>query len=157
MARKGKIEKRKIDADPKYHRMDLAKLINKVMKNGKKTLAQNIVYRAMDSVVQKLNVSNPMEIFERAVENAKPHVEVKSRRIGGATYQVPIDIPEDRRSALATKWIVLHARSKRGKGMMDGLAMEICDCYNNCGLTIKKRDDVHRMAESNRAFAHYKW
>jgi small subunit ribosomal protein S7 len=135
----------------------LSKFINKLMIQGKKSTARAIVYSALKSFAKKINSENPVEAFEQALENAKPTLEVKSRRIGGATYQVPIEIPADRRTSMAMNWIIMHARNKVGRSMDIGLTDELADCYNNQGTTIKKKDDVHRMAEANKAFAHYKW
>jgi len=124
---------------------------------GKKSLATKIVYGALEEFTKKVNSEDAMAAFDQAMENAMPTLEVKSRRIGGATYQVPIEIQPDRRQAMAMKWIISNARSKVGRNMIDGLAMELADCFNNQGSTIKKKDDTHRMAEANKAFAHYKW
>jgi len=137
--------------------MILSKFINKVMLHGKKALARKIVYGALDSFVKKVNAEDPLEAFDQVMENAMPMLEVKSRRIGGATYQVPNEIPAERRASMAMKWIITNARNKPGRNMIDGLAMEFADCFNNQGATIKKKDDTHRMAEANKAFAHYKW
>ncbi|HRW58269.1 MAG TPA: 30S ribosomal protein S7 [Chlamydiales bacterium] len=157
MSRRRKAEKRKIQPDPIYNSKTLAKFINIVMISGKKSTARKIVYDAIDKLVKKVNADSPLETFKQALENAKPSLEVKSRRIGGATYQVPIEIAPDRRNALAMRWIIKHARSKAGKSMTDGLAIELSDCFNNQGATIKKKEDTHRMAEANKAFANYKW
>lgn len=157
MSRRRRAEKRKIEPDPFYGSTTLEKFINKVMIGGKKSIARHIVYHAIENFAKKVNVENPLEAFEQALENAKPALEVKSRRIGGATYQVPVEIPSDRRTALAMRWIILHSRNKVGRSMEVGLTSELCDCFNNQGATIKKKDDTHRMAESNKAFAHYKW
>lgn len=157
MSRRHRAEKRKIEPDPIYGSLVLAKFINKVMESGKKSVARKIVYNAIEKFARKVNAEDPLEAFENALENAKPSLEVKSRRIGGATYQVPIEIPSDRRTSLAMFWIITHSRAKPGRSMEDGLAGELLDCYNNQGTTIKKKDDTHRMAESNKAFAHYKW
>ena len=135
----------------------LTKFINKVMLDGKKSLARTIVYNAIDKFAQKVKAENPYEAFEQALENAKPTLEVKSRRIGGATYQVPIEISPDRRTAMAMRWIIRYSRDKVGRSMEEGLSSELADCFQNQGSTIKKKDDTHRMAEANRAFAHYKW
>ncbi len=124
---------------------------------GKKSVARNIVYKAIDKFAKKVNSENPLEAFKTALENAMPSLEVKSRRIGGATYQVPIEIPSERRVSLAMKWVITNSRKKSGRNMIDGLSMELSDCFNNQGTTIKKKDDTHRMAEANKAFAHYKW
>ncbi len=157
MSRRHCAEKRRIDPDPIYNSEVLAKFINKVMMQGKKSVARGIVYNAIEKFAKKVNVENPLEAFEIALENAKPTLEVKSRRIGGATYQVPIEIPATRRTSMAMSWIINYSRAKVGRNMEDGLTQELIDCYNNQGSTIKKKDDTHRMAEANRAFAHYKW
>lgn len=157
MSRRRRAEKRKIDPDPKYKSIVLSKFINKVMLGGKKSLAQRIVYDAIEKFASKVKEENPLEAFEQALENAKPTLEVKSRRIGGATYQVPIEIAPDRRTSMAMRWIIRYSREKVGRSMTDGLAQELADCFQNQGSTIKKKDDTHRMAEANRAFAHYKW
>lgn len=157
MSRRRRAEKRKISPEKVYNSQILSKFINKVMINGKKNVARQIVYTAVEEFAKKINASNPIEAFEQALENAKPSLEIKSRRIGGATYQVPIEIAPDRRTALAMRWIILNAREKVGRSMVDGLVIELNDCYNNQGTTIKKKEDMHRMAEANKAFAHYKW
>jgi len=127
------------------------------MLHGKKALATRIVYSALDEFAKKVKAEDPVIAFDQAMENAMPTLEVKSRRIGGATYQVPIEIPPERRASMAMKWIISNARAKPGRNMVDGLAMELADCFNNQGSTVKKKDDTHRMAEANKAFAHYKW
>ncbi len=157
MSRRRRAVKRPISPDPLYGSLVISKFINKVMKGGKKSLARRIVYDAIKKFVQKVKTENPLEAFEQALENAKPMLEVKSRRIGGATYQVPVEIPSDRRVSMAMGWIIQYAQEKVGRSMTEGLALELSDCYQNQGSTIKKKDDTHRMAESNRAFAHYKW
>lgn len=157
MSRRRRAEKRAPQPDPLYGNDVLGKFINKVMVSGKKSVARNIVYRAIIAFAKKVNAENPVAAFEQALENAKPTLEVKSRRIGGATYQVPLEIPGDRRTSLAMRWIILYARTKVGRSMEIGLAEELADCFNNQGATIKKKDDTHRMAEANKAFAHYKW
>lgn len=157
MSRRRRAEKRVPDPDPVYNSEVLARFINKIMIEGKKSVARSIVYTALDELAKKLKVENPLEAFEQALENAKPSLEVKSRRIGGATYQVPIEIAPNRRTALAMRWIIKHSRAKPGKTMAHALTIELADCYNNQGTTIKKKDDTHRMAEANKAFAHYKW
>ncbi len=157
MSRRRRATKRKISPDPVYNSDTVARFINKVMVGGKKSLATNIVYGAIERFAKKINAEDPLAAFERALENAMPTLEVKSRRIGGATYQVPIEIAPHRRSSLAMKWIIKHSRDKAGKSMADSLTMELADCFNNQGSTIKKKDDTHRMAEANKAFAHYKW
>ncbi len=157
MSRRRRPVKRKTEPDPIYNSVTITKFINKVMIDGKKSLARKIVYGAIEQFSQKVQAEDPLSGFEQAMENAMPTLEVKSRRIGGATYQVPIEIPQNRRTSMAMKWIILNARQKVGRGMTEGLAMELADCYNNQGSTIKKKDDTHRMAEANKAFAHYKW
>ena len=157
MSRRRRAEKRKVESDPLYGSTTLEKFINKVMQSGKKSKARSIVYNALDTFAGKVNCENPLDAFEQALENAKPSLEVKSRRIGGATYQVPVEIAPDRRTALAMRWIILNSRNKVGRSMEAGLAAELADCFNNQGSTIKKKDDTHRMAEANKAFAHYKW
>jgi len=155
--RRRRAEKRKVILDPLYKSHTIAKFINKVMYDGKKSIARKIVYQAIEGLAKKVSSENPLETFEKALENAKPSLEIKSRRIGGATYQVPIEIAPDRRSALAMRWIIANAKSKVGRSMTEGLITELSDCYNNQGATIKKKDDTHKMAEANKAFAHYKW
>lgn len=157
MSRRRRAEKRVIEPDPVFGSTVLAKFINRVMEQGKKAIARRVVYNALDKFATKVKAENPLEAFEQALENAKPSLEVKSRRIGGATYQVPIEIPANRRTSMAMKWIINHSRAKAGRSMEDGLSAELADCYNNQGTTIKKKDDTHRMAEANKAFAHYKW
>ena len=157
MSRRRRATKREIDPDPVYQSVTLAKFINKVMIDGKKSTARKIVYKAFDKFAKKIKTEDPLEAFEQALENAKPSLEVKSRRIGGATYQVPVEIPADRRTSMAMQWIITHSRAKAGRSMEEALASELADCYNNQGSTIKKKDDTHRMAEANKAFAHYKW
>lgn len=157
MSRRRRAEKRKIAPDPVFGSELLAKFINKVMERGKKSVARRLVYQALDKFSKKVKVEDPLEAFEQALENAKPSLEVKSRRIGGATYQVPIEIPANRRTSMAMGWIINHSRAKAGRSMEEGLAGELADCFNNQGTTIKKKDDTHRMAEANKAFAHYKW
>jgi small subunit ribosomal protein S7 len=157
MSRRRRALKRQIDPDPVYQSTTLAKFINKLMYGGKKSVARNIVYRALEKFAQKVKTDNPLEAFEQALENSKPSLEVKTRRIGGANYQVPIEIPNERRTAMAMQWIILNSRAKPGRTMEDALSSELIDCFNNQGSTIKKKDDTHRMAEANKAFAHYKW
>ncbi|MCE5316194.1 MAG: 30S ribosomal protein S7 [Parachlamydia sp.] len=157
MSRRRRAVKREIAPDPVYRSLLLAKFINKVMVCGKKSTARRIIYNALEKFAKRVKSDNPMEAFEQALENAKPSLEVKSRRVGGATYQVPIEIPTNRRISMAMGWIINYSRDKVGKSMEDGLAGELSDCYNNQGTTIKKKDDTHRMAEANKAFAHYKW
>ena len=154
--RRRRAERRQIPPDPVYNDVLVAKLINKVMWDGKKTVAQKIVYGAFDIIREKMN-KDPLEVFHKALDNVRPVLEVRPRRVGGATYQVPIEVQEPRRTSLAIRWIVAAARAKKGKPMKVKLAEEIMAAYNNTGAAVKKKEDVHRMAEANRAFAHYRW
>jgi len=156
MPRRGKVKKRKISPDPIYNSTLIAKFINVVMKDGKKSKAQKIVYSAMEEVKKKTK-QDPLKQFEKAVENVRPLLETKSRRVGGATYQVPVEVNEERSISLAIRWIVRYARERAGKSMQEKLAAEIIDAVNKRGGAIKKREDTHKMAEANRAFAHYRW
>lgn len=157
MSRRRRAVKRQIPNDPIYQSYTLAKFINKVMQGGKKSIARAIVYRALEKFAQRIKTENTLGAFEQALENSKPALEVKTRRIGGANYQVPVEIPPERRTSMAMSWIINHSRAKPGRAMEEALASELVDCYNNQGTTIKKKDDTHRMAEANKAFAHYKW
>lgn len=157
MSRRHRAETRTIPPDPKYKSLLLAKFINTLMLNGKKSIARAIVYDAIESFAKRIKAEDTMQAFEQALENAKPTVEVKSRRVGGATYQVPVEIPANRQLSLAMRWIITHARARPGKAMNEALSLELTDCHNNQGMTIKKKDDTHRMAEANKAFAHFKW
>lgn len=157
MSRRRRATKREIDPDPIYNNLTLAKFINKIMYDGKKSTARKIVYNAIEKFAKRIKAEDPINAFEQAIDNAKPALEVKSRRIGGATYQVPVEIAPSRRESMAMGWIITHARDKAGRSMEDGLAMELADCFQHQGTTIKKKDDTHRMAEANKAFAHYKW
>ena len=156
MARRRQAEKREILPDPKFKSELIAKFINMVMENGKKSVAEKIVYGALDSAADK-SKSNAEEALEKALDNVRPMVEVKSRRVGGATYQVPVEVRPNRRNALAMRWIVDAARKRGEKGMGARLAGEIFDAAENRGAAVKKREDTHRMAEANKAFAHYRW
>ena len=157
MSRRRRAIKRSIEPDPLYNSYILAKFINKVMTCGKKSTARRIVYNAMEQFAKKVKAEDPLAAFEQALKNTKPTLEVKSRRIGGATYQVPVEIPEDRRASMAMKWIIEFADQKVGRSMEDGLAQELEDCFKGQSSSIKKRDDTHKMAEANKAFAQYKW
>lgn len=157
MSRRRRAVKRTIEADPVYNSQTITKFINKLMMDGKKSTARRIVYGALVKFSQRIKAENPLDAFEQAIENAKPALEVKTRRIGGANYQVPVEIPPNRRTSMAMNWIIKHSRAKPGRAMEDSLAGELADCFNNQGTTIKKKDDTHRMAEANKAFAHYKW
>ena len=153
MSRRRRAEKREISPDPVYNSLTVAKFINRLMYDGKKSVARRIVYNAIERFGKKVNSENFLEVFEQA----KPQLEVKSRRVGGATYQVPVEIPASRKTSMAMKWIIQYAREKAGRSMEEGLALELHDCFMNQGSTIKKKDDTHRMAEANRAFAFFKW
>ncbi len=156
MSRKGNITKRKVQPDPKYHDKLVTKFVTKLMVDGKKSLAEGVVYKAFDILQGKLN-DDPLKIFKQALENIKPVLEVRSRRVGGATYQVPVEVRPDRRVSLGLRWLTQYARERGEKTMQERIANEIMDALNNRGASIKKREDVHKMAESNRAFAHYRW
>ena len=157
MSRRRRAEKRQIDPEPLYGSTLLAKFINKVMIGGKKSTSRRIVYNALEKFAKRVKSENPMEAFEQALENAKPALEVKSRRIGGATYQVPVEVRLDRRQALAIRWIISAARGRNENTMVERLSGELLDAANNRGTAVKKREDTHRMAEANRAFSHYRW
>ena len=156
MARRRAAEKRVILPDPKFRSLVIAKFVNMVMMHGKKSVAESIVYGALESVSEKAKV-DPVDALETALENVRPVVEVKSRRVGGATYQVPVEVRPERRNALAMRWLVDAARKRGEKGMGARLAGEIFEATENRGSAVKKREDTHRMAEANKAFAHYRW
>ena len=156
MPRKGPVPKRPILADPKFGSKVLARFINKVMLRGKKSTAEQICYEALELVGTKTG-RDPMDVFTQALGNAMPLVEVRPRRVGGATYQVPMEVRPDRRQAMAMRWLINYARSRPGRSMTEKLANELMDAANNQGASIKKREDTHKMAESNKAFAHYRW
>lgn len=155
--RRRKAELRDLMPDIRYNSELVARLISTIMERGKKTVAQRIVYGAMEEIGRRKQDVEPLEVFQQALENAKPRVEVKSRRVGGATYQVPVEISGERQTALAMRWLTSFARSRRGMPMKAALAGELMDACENTGSTIKKRDDMHRMAAANKAFAHYRW
>ena len=154
--RKRRAVKRDVLADPMYNSKLVTKLINRLMIDGKKGKAQTILYDALEIVKEKEN-KEPLEVLEKAIENIKPALEVKSRRVGGANYQVPIEVRPDRSQALALRWLVQYARLRGGHSMAENLANEIIDASNGVGAAVKKREDTHRMAEANKAFAHYRW
>ena len=154
--RRRRAQKRLIDPDPRYGDLLIAKMINVVMESGKKSIAERIVYDAMDIVKEKTS-KEPLEVFRAALDNVRPLLETKSRRVGGATYQVPTSVSEDRGYSLALRWIRSFSRERKGKPMHEKLAQEIIDGFNKTGPSIKKREDMHKMAEANRAFAHYRW
>lgn len=157
MSRRRRAVSRAIAPDPIYGSVLVEKFINKLMLHGKKSLARRMFYDAVEKFSERVHADNPLEAFEQVIENAKPLVEVRSRRVGGSTYQVPVEIPAIRQLSLAMRWIITHARAKPGKSTPEALALEFADCYNKQGTTIKKKEDTHRMAEANKAFAHYRW
>jgi len=156
MPRRREVKKREILPDPKYREVLAAKFINVLMRMGKKNLAERIFYDSLEIVGNKTN-DEPFKIFKQAMENVKPVVEVKSRRVGGATYQVPVEVRPNRRTSLAIRWIIQYAKERPEKSMSERLAAEFLDAVNNRGASIKKKEDTHRMAEANKAFAHYRW
>ncbi len=157
MSRRRRAIKREVLADPIFGNTVVTRFINKLMERGKKNVAEGIFYKALDIIKEKSKEPEPMKIFMKALDNVKPVLEVKSRRVGGATYQVPVDVSPDRRTSLAIKWIVQFAKNKKGKPMREKLADEILDAAKGTGASMKKKEDTHKMAEANRAFAHYKW
>jgi len=156
MPRRREVPKRNILPDPKFQDKTVAKLINVLMLAGKKSIAESILYGALDIVAQKTN-DEAVKVLKKGLDNIKPSLEVKSRRVGGSTYQVPIEVRFDRRVSLAMRWLIKYSTARSEKTMKDKLAGEILDAYNNRGAAVKKREDVHKMAEANRAFAHYRW
>ncbi|MDM8527267.1 30S ribosomal protein S7 [Anaerolineales bacterium HSG24] len=156
MARRNRAEKRVVKPDYKYNSKLISGFVNRLMKDGKKTTAASVLYKSLDLIGERSGKPG-LDIFERAVKNATPLVEVRPRRVGGATYQVPLEVRSDRRQSLAIRWLVASARARSGKSMVEKLAAEFMDAANNQGATVKKREDTHRMAEANRAFAHYRW
>jgi small subunit ribosomal protein S7 len=156
MPRRREVAKRVILPDPKFHDQLVAKFVNSLMLDGKKSTAENIVYGAFDLVKERTG-DDPVEVFKKALENIRPVVEVKSRRVGGSTYQVPVEVRSERRNALAMRWLVSFARGRGEKTMQERLAAEFMDAAGNRGASVKKREDTHRMAEANKAFAHYRW
>src|SRR5688572_4533165 len=157
MSRRRRAVKRPLVEDARFHSALVTRLVNTVMCGGKKTTAQRIVYGAFNRIVEKNPSSNPLEILQRAVDNVKPRLEVKARRVGGATYQVPLEVPTDRQLGLAVRWLVDFADARKGTPMREALAAEIMDAYQGQGNAIRKRDDVHKMAQANKAFAHFRW
>ncbi len=157
MPRRKIAEKRKVNPDPRFNSVLVAKFTNGIMQCGKKSIARRIFYDAMDIVAEKVTDEEPLLVFEEAMEKVRPKVEVKSRRVGGATYQLPMEVRQVRRNALAIRWIIAFAQARSGKSMSEKLAAEVLDAYNDRGAAVKKRDDTHRMAEANKAFAHYRW
>jgi len=157
MSRRRRAVKRVPIPDPRYNSTLVSNLINMVMRCGKKSIAQKIVYGAFEQVAEKLEKGDPIDLILGALENIRPRLEVKSRRVGGATYQVPVEISFERQQSLAFRWLISAAHSRRGITFMEALALEIVDAYNNTGGVVKKREDIHRMAQANRAFAHLRW
>ena len=157
MSRRRKADKRDIIPDPKFNDRVLSRFINIVMYDGKKSTAEKIVYKALDIASSKLKVKNSLDLFKSALNNVKPGIEVRSRRVGGATYQVPVEVRNDRALALAIRWIVDSSRKRNEKSMTQRLAQELVDANENKGVSVKKKEDTHKMAEANRAFAHYRW
>ncbi|MCI8596573.1 MAG: 30S ribosomal protein S7 [Clostridia bacterium] len=156
MPRRNGVPKRDVLPDPVYGSKVITKLVNQIMLDGKKGTAQAIVYDAFDIVKEKLNLE-PLDVFNQALENVKPLLEVKARRVGGSTYQVPMEIRPDRRQTLAIRWLVMFSRKRSEKTMKEKLAGELMDAYNNAGASVKRKEEMHRMAEANKAFAHYRW
>lgn len=156
MSRRHRAEKREINPDPKFGDIVVTKFMNAIMYDGKKSVAETIVYGALDHVAARLKM-DPLAVFRQALDNVSPAIEVRSRRVGGATYQVPVEVRTERRQALAIRWIITAARGRNDKTMVDRLSAELIEASNNRGNAVKKREDTHRMAEANRAFAHYRW
>lgn len=155
--RRRRTVKRELTPDVKYNSELVARLINTIMSSGKKSTAQRIVYGAFDLIKEKKSDMEPLEVFLQALENVKPKLEVKSRRVGGATYQVPVEVAPERQVALAMRWITTYAKGRKGKAMMESLAGELLDAFENTGSSIKKKEDTFKMAQANKAFAHYRW
>ncbi len=156
MSRRHRAEKREINPDPKFGDLILSKFMNNLMYEGKKSVAEGIVYGALDTMQSKAK-SDPVQMFHQALDNVAPAIEVRSRRVGGATYQVPVEVRTERRQALAIRWIITAARGRNEKTMVERLSGELMDAANNRGTAVKKREDTHKMAEANRAFSHYRW
>jgi small subunit ribosomal protein S7 len=156
MPRRGKVIRRRVSPDAKHNSVWLQMFINKLMRDGRKSTAERIMYNTLDIIEQRAH-RNPVEVFEQAIRNARPILEVRPRRVGGATYQIPLEVRPERQMALAIRWLLMAARARTGKPMTERLAAELMDAASGQGVTIKRRDDTHRMAEANRAFAHYRW
>lgn len=157
MSRRHRAEKRQVVPDARYKSPLVAHLVNVIMKSGKKNLAQRIVYGAFEKVSEKLEKGDPVDLLLGALENARPRLEVKSRRVGGATYQVPVEVSPERQNSIALRWVAAAAAGRKGTTMSEALAAELVDAYNNTGNVVKKREETHKMAQANRAFAHLKW
>jgi small subunit ribosomal protein S7 len=156
MSRRHRADKREILPDPKFGNVVVTKFMNSIMYQGKKSVAETIVYGALD-IIEGKTKSNPIQVFQQALDNVMPSIEVRSRRVGGATYQVPVEVRTDRRQALGIRWLIIAARERNEKTMTERLSAELLDASNNRGNAVKKREDTHRMAEANRAFSHYRW
>ena len=156
MSRRHRAEKREVLPDPKFGDMVVSKFMNSIMYAGKKSVAESIVYGALE-IIEGKTKSNPIQVFQQALDNVMPSIEVRSRRVGGATYQVPVEVRTDRRQALGIRWLIIAARERNEKTMTERLSAELLDASNNRGNAVKKREDTHRMAEANRAFSHYRW
>ena len=156
MARKGSIPRKEVLPDPKYNDRIVGRFINKLVKDGKKSIAETILYRAF-GIIEDKTKSDPLAVFKKAIDNVKPVLEVKSRRVGGATYQIPVEVRPNRKLSLAIRWLVSYSRARSERSMTDKLAAELMDASNRRGGAVKKKEDVHRMAEANKAFAHYRW
>jgi small subunit ribosomal protein S7 len=156
MPRKRGVVKRAVLPDPKYKDVLVARFINGLMRQGKKSVAASIFYNCLD-IIGKRQSEDPLKVFQKAMDNVRPMIEVKSRRVGGATYQVPVEVPADRRTSLAIRWLINYSKSRAEKSMEAKLAAEFLDAFNNRGTSVKKREDTHKMAEANKAFAHYRW
>lgn len=154
--RRRRATKREVNPDPRFNNVIVAKTINNMMKWGQKSVAEKIFYEALDKVKEKIN-DDPLKVFLKAVDNVKPTLELRARRVGGATYQIPVEVDSDRRASLAIKWMVHYSREKKGMPMAQRFANEVIDAYNNTGASVKKKIDTHKMAEANRAFAHFRW
>ena len=156
MSRRHRAEKREIQPDPKFANVVVTKFMNSIMYEGKKSVAETIVYGALE-IIEGRTKQNPIQVFQQALDNVMPSIEVRSRRVGGATYQVPVEVRTDRRQALGIRWLIIAARERNEKTMTERLSAELLDASNNRGNAVKKREDTHRMAEANRAFSHYRW
>jgi len=157
MPRRKLVAKRPVEPDPRYNSVLVTKFVNGLMERGKKSVAQRIFYDAMEIIERQITDADPIAVFEKAMDRVRPRLEVKSRRVGGATYQVPIEVAPNRRNALAMRWLIGFAQKRSGKSMAQKLAGELNDAYNNRGAAVKKREDTHKMADANKAFAHYRW
>lgn len=157
MARRRKAQKREVQPDPLYSNVLVARFVNLIMQRGKKSVAQRIVYKALERVSEKLEKGDPVDLLMTALDNVRPKLEVKSRRVGGATYQVPVEIPFERQQSLAIRWMIKASTGRKGLPMDESLAQEIIDAHNNIGSVVKKKDETHKMAQANKAFAHLRW